>query len=78
MDAAVDYGLPENHVIYLAADPERDAERVRAKSTRENVQATFADSTLAATAAATTDAAVVLWSAPEPRGGPARSALRDA
>ncbi len=33
------------------------------------VQATFADSTLAAAAARTTDAAVVLWGTPEPRTG---------
>ena len=38
MDAASDrYGLPDADIVYLAADPERDPERARSRSTRENV-----------------------------------------
>ncbi len=42
MDAAGDrYGVPDTNIVYLAADPERDPERARARSTRENVLATL-------------------------------------
>ncbi len=40
MDAAVDRGVPDSSIVYLAADPGRDP-RVRARSTRENVGAAF-------------------------------------
>lgn len=44
MDAAGGrYGLPEDRVVYLAADPERDPGRARARSTRESVAATLAE-----------------------------------
>lgn len=38
MDAA-----PDARVVYLAADPDRDPERARARSTKENVEATLAE-----------------------------------
>jgi len=48
MDAAGGrYGLPDDRVVYLAADPERDPGRARARSTKENVEAALAE--LAAT-----------------------------
>jgi len=44
MDAASGrFGLPSSSVVYLAADPERDPGRARARSTRANVQATLRD-----------------------------------
>lgn len=43
MDAATDrYGLPDSKVVYLAADPERDPDRVTARSTKEDIQTTLA------------------------------------
>lgn len=44
MDAASGrYGLPDDRVVYLAADPERDPGRTHARSTKENVEATLAE-----------------------------------
>ncbi|MEM7351830.1 MAG: hypothetical protein AAF657_13615 [Acidobacteriota bacterium] len=44
MDAASDrYGFPEDRIVYLAADPERDPDRTRARSSREQVQAVLRD-----------------------------------
>jgi hypothetical protein len=40
--AVEDLGIPEQHVVYLAEDPERDP-RIRARSTRVNVTNAFAD-----------------------------------
>ena len=43
LDAARAAGVAEENLIYLAEDPARDPERIRAKSTRENVLATLAE-----------------------------------
>ncbi len=36
-------GLPTDHVVYLSEDPERDAARIRGRSTKENVVRTIAE-----------------------------------
>ena len=44
LDAAgARYGLPGSNLVYLAAEPDRDPDRARARSTREEVQATLRD-----------------------------------
>ena len=44
VDGAVErHGIPAEQVVYLAERPERDPERIRARSTWENVQAAIAD-----------------------------------
>ncbi len=36
-------GLPADHVVYLSERPERDAERIRGRSTKENIKTTLAE-----------------------------------
>ncbi len=43
MDAAAERGVDEDDVVYLAADPDRDPGRARARSTRENVLAALGE-----------------------------------
>ncbi len=44
VDAATErLGLPADHVVYLSERPERDAERIRGRSTKENVKAILAE-----------------------------------
>ncbi len=44
VDAATErLGLPADHIVYLAERPERDAERIRGRSTKENVEHAFAE-----------------------------------
>jgi hypothetical protein len=52
------YGLPASNIVYLAERPERDPSRIRARSTRENVEQAFRD--LAARAAPGDQVLVVL------------------
>ena len=59
LDAAEDqFGLPDSNIVYLAAQPERDPGRARAKSTKDNIETTLAE--LAATMPATAPLYIVV------------------
>ena len=44
VDAAIDrHGIPANQVVFLAEQPDRDPDRIRARSTWENIQTAIAE-----------------------------------